>query len=80
MLPRHGLLPPPRKVKATRVWGDVDGKMVSAGIVKCPSRNPLQEIKFIRKASSLNITLEPESGSKEPTVAQLQANGLVASN
>lgn len=74
-----GSLPPAPKGKSYQVWGDVDGKMVSAGIVKCPSRNPLQEIKFIRKASSLNITLEPESGSKEPTVDLLQANGLVAS-
>ena len=75
-----GSLPPAPKGKCYQVWADVDCQMVSAGVVKCPSHSPLQEIRYIKQASSLNITLEPDGGSQEPTVSLLQANGLLASN
>lgn len=73
-----GSLPPPPKGKAYQLWADVDGHMVNAGLLDFDRDRPIQEINFIEKAASLNITLEPEQGSKEPTVALLQANGVVA--
>ena len=73
-----GSLPPPPKGKTYQLWADVDGRMVNAGIVSFHS-GQLQEVRFIDQAASLNLTLEPEGGSKEPTVSLLQANGLLAS-
>ncbi|MBK7408753.1 MAG: anti-sigma factor [Saprospirales bacterium] len=74
-----GSLPPPPKGKTYQLWADVEGHMVNAGTVSCQA-GQLQEIRFIEQAASLNITLEPDGGSKEPTVSLLQANGLLASN
>ncbi|MCB9284066.1 MAG: anti-sigma factor [Lewinellaceae bacterium] len=73
-----GSLPPPPKGKTYQLWADVDGHMVNAGIVEFHA-GQLQEVHFIDKAASLNLTLEPDGGSKEPTVSLLQANGLLAS-
>jgi hypothetical protein len=73
-----GSLPPPPKGKAYQLWADVDNHMVNAGLIQFDRQNPLQEVVFIEQASSLNITLEPDGGSQEPTVSMLQANGLVA--
>ena len=75
-----GSLPPAPKGKTYQVWADVDGKMVNAGTVHCGQTGHLQEITYFPNTASLNITLEPEGGSHEPTVSLLQANGLLASN
>jgi len=75
-----GSMPPAPKGKTYQVWADVDGCMVNAGIVHCGREGHLQEVRFIPNASSINITLEPEGGSEEPTIERLQANGLLASN
>lgn len=71
-------LPPPPKGKCYQLWADVDGHMVNAGLVHFDREKPIQEVAFISNAASLNITLEPEGGSHEPTVDLLQANGPVA--
>ncbi|MBR9920913.1 MAG: anti-sigma factor [Bacteroidetes bacterium] len=71
-------LPIPPKGKTYQIWADVEGEMIDAGIFD-GTNSELQPIAFISNAESLNITLEPEGGSKHPTVALLQANGLVGS-
>lgn len=71
-------LPSPPKGKCYQLWADVEGHMVNAGLVHFDREKPIQEIAFIKNAASLNITLEPEGGSHEPTVDLLQANGAIA--
>ncbi|MFZ2899315.1 MAG: anti-sigma factor [Saprospiraceae bacterium] len=71
-------LPPPPKGKCYQLWADVDGHMVNAGLVHFDRNKNIQEVAFISNAASLNITLEPEGGSQEPSVELLQANGAIA--
>jgi anti-sigma-K factor RskA len=75
-----GSLPCPPKGKTYQVWADVEGHMVNAGVIAFLPNGQLQEVRFIEKAESLNITLEPEGGSEAPTVSLLQANALLAAN
>lgn len=70
------LLPPPPQGKAYQIWADVAGEMVSMGLIDGHSKE-LQPVAFIDGTESLNITLEPEGGSKEPTVTLLYVNGKV---
>ncbi len=65
-------LPPPGK--AYQIWADVEGKMVSMGMADC-RRREIQALRFVENAESFNVTLEPEGGSEEPTVALLCASG-----
>lgn len=67
-------LPPPPQGKAYQIWADVDGEMISMGLVDC-RRRELQPVRFVENAENLNITLEPEGGSDGPTVSHLCANG-----
>lgn len=69
-------LPAPPAGKSYQVWADVDGKMISMGLIDGRSKQ-LQPVAFIEGAESLNITLEPEGGSEEPTVELLYVNGSV---
>ena len=71
-------LPAPPKGKQYQIWADVNGKMISVGLLnrKLPL-DQLATISFIEKAESLNLTLEPEGGSEEPTVSLLVANGII---
>ena len=59
-----------------QLWGDVDGEMINMGLINVNSEE-LQPMAFIEGAESLNITLEPEGGSEEPTVTLLYVNGSV---
>ncbi len=52
-----------------QVWADVDGKMVNMGIL--PHKQGAYELKFLDKASSINITIEPKGGSDHPTVSKI---------
>lgn len=69
-------LPPPPPNQQYQIWADVAGKMISVGLLDW-SKNQWQAIQYLDQATSLNITLEPRGGSKEPTVARLVANGLI---
>ena len=61
-----------------QIWADVDGKMISVGLLNPElPLDQLATISFIEKAESLNLTLEPEGGSEEPTVSLLMANGII---
>lgn len=60
--------------KQFQIWADVAGKMVSLGLLD-NARFTLQNITYLPDAASLNITIEPIGGSKEPSVRLLVANG-----
>jgi len=65
-----GLLPDPPDNQQYQIWADVDGTMVSIGLIETSAQN-LQAIDYIARAESLNITLEPLGGSTNPTISQL---------
>ena len=69
-------LPKPPKGKQYQLWADVEGEMIDMGIFDTETAS-LVSMTFIAHAESLNITLEPEGGSEEPTVELLQANGYI---
>jgi anti-sigma-K factor RskA len=69
-------LPQPPEGKTYQLWADVEGHMINMGVVDF-QREDLQIVKYIENAESLNLTLEPAGGSKEPTVELLYANGEV---
>ncbi|AKA35906.1 anti-sigma factor [Flagellimonas lutaonensis] len=52
-----------------QMWGDVDGEMISMGLL--PTDKDLVMLKYIDKAESLNITIEPAGGNDHPTVEKL---------
>jgi anti-sigma-K factor RskA len=66
----------PPKGKQYQIWADVDGKMISLGLIDLKVVD-FQKINHIDRAVSLNITIEPLGGSKSPNVSQLLANGLI---
>lgn len=72
--PTH--LPAPPQGKTYQMWADVEGRMINMGLVDGNSKG-LQSVSFIEGMESLNITLEPEGGSEEPTVAMLCVNARV---
>ncbi len=72
--PTH--LPEPPKGKTYQMWADVEGRMINMGLIDGHSKK-LQPVAFIEGAESLNITLEPEGGSEEPTVTLLYVNSEV---
>lgn len=69
-------LSPPPDGKVYQLWADVEGKMISMGLIKA-DLDALQSVPFIDHAESLNITIEPMGGSELPTVALLLANGPI---
>ncbi len=59
--------------KCFQIWADVDGEMVSLGML--PNQpNEVVSIPFKLNAESLNVTIEPEGGSEHPTVSDLVAS------
>ncbi len=58
--------------KCYQIWADIDGEMVNLGIIP-KSKNSI-ELKFLKNAKSLNVTIEPKGGSEHPTV-----NNIVSS-
>ena len=59
--------------KVFQMWADVDGKMVSLGILE-KADNKLMSIPYKENASSYNITIEPKGGNEHATVENLVAN------
>lgn len=50
-----------------QMWASVDGNLVPLDILKITKDN-LVEIPYEERMASINITIEPKGGSKEPTV------------
>jgi len=66
-----GLVPLERE-KAYQMWADVDGEMINMGLV--PAGEEYIPLRYIEKAESLNLTVEPAGGSEHPTVQNLITN------
>jgi len=69
-------LPAPPDGKTYQLWADVEGEMINMGVLE--QQTELQRVQYVDHAESLNITVEPEGGSKEPTVELLLANGPIS--
>lgn len=59
-----------------QIWVDVAGKMISIGLI-AQDLAKYQDLVFLENAASLNVTIEPKGGSKEPTVSRLVANRAI---
>ncbi|MDX1478748.1 MAG: anti-sigma factor [Saprospiraceae bacterium] len=59
-----------------QMWADVDGEMISVGVIP-DTDEPLVGITFLENAESLNVTIEPEGGSDHPNVQRLVANVVI---
>lgn len=58
--------------KTYQMWADVEGEMIDMGIVS--NEQDLIALKYIEKAESFNITIEPAGGNDHATVENLVAN------
>ena len=58
--------------KSYQLWADVDGEMINMGLL--PQDEEYIPVRYIDKAESLNITIEPVGGSEHPTVENLISN------
>ncbi len=58
--------------KAYQMWADVEGEMINMGLI--PVGEEYIPLRYIDKAESLNITVEPAGGSEHPTVQNLITN------
>lgn len=68
-------LPAPPDGKTYQLWADVEGEMINMGVLE--QQPEPQRVQYVDHAESLNITIEPEGGSEEPTVELLLANGAI---
>ncbi|NER09137.1 Anti-sigma-K factor rskA [Muriicola jejuensis] len=68
-------LPPLSENETYQMWADVDGEMISMGLV--PTDQELVALAYIDRAESLNITIEPKGGSDHPTVERLISNAYL---
>lgn len=59
-----------------QIWVDVEGKMISIGLIST-NLEKYQDLKYLDEATSLNITIEPLGGSAAPTVSRLVANHAI---
>lgn len=62
-------LPELPKDQTYQMWSDVDGEMINMGLL--PTDKDLVTLKYIDRAESLNITIEPAGGNDHPTVERL---------
>ena len=62
-------LPDLKNTQSYQLWADVDGVMIDMGILN--TGEELIPVKYIDRAESLNITVEPFGGSEHPTVSNL---------
>ena len=66
-------IPDPPSGKCFQLWGDVNGEMISLGVI--PQKpGDFFKINHLTEATSLNITIENEGGSEHPTVTDLVAS------
>lgn len=59
--------------KCFQLWGDVDGEMLSLGVLDQKNLE-FVSIKHLEGVASLNITIEKDGGSDHPNVADLVAS------
>lgn len=59
--------------KCFQLWGDVNGEMISLGVLNQKNLE-FVSINHLEGMASLNITIENEGGSKHPTVADIVAS------
>jgi len=62
-------LPDLRNTQSYQLWADVDGEMIDMGVLE--TGQELIPVRYIERAESLNITIEPFGGSEHPTVSNL---------
>jgi hypothetical protein len=62
--------------KQYQVWADINGEMVSIGLIP-PNSRELISITFLLDAESINITEEEQGGAEHPNVNLLTANGFL---
>lgn len=60
---------PKLKDKDYQMWADVDGKMINMGVINTSEQT--LAMNYIKKAESINITIEEKGGSEHPNVSQL---------
>ena len=65
-------LAPLEREKTYQMWADVEGEMINMGLI--PEGEEYIPLRYIEKAESLNITIEPAGGSEHPTVENLITN------
>ena len=65
-------LQPLTEGRTYQMWADVKGEMINMGLL--PYEEDYIPVRYIDKAESLNITIEPEGGSLHPTVENLISN------
>ena len=70
-----GSLPALPEDKCYQMWADVDGEMLSVGILE-EGDEPVS-IQYYADATSLNITVEKAGGSDHATVANLVTNAIL---
>lgn len=58
-----------------QMWSDVEGEMINMGLLS--PKAELVSLKYIDKAESLNITIEPAGGNDHPTVEKLISNVIL---
>lgn len=68
-------LPELPKDKTYQMWSDVDGEMISMGLLH--SNEEWIPVKYIDKAESLNITIEPAGGNDHATVENLVSQVVI---
>lgn len=69
-------LPPLPENQQYQIWADVEGKMLSIGLID-QDLAKYQDLEFLDNAASLNITIEPKGGSEAPTVSRLVASRVI---
>jgi hypothetical protein len=60
--------------KQYQVWADVNGEMISIGLIP-PNSRELISIAYLLDAESINITEEELGGADDPNISLLMANG-----
>lgn len=69
-------LPEPVAKKQYQLWAIVNGKPVDGGVFEFDTSN-LQTMKNFEEAQAFAITLEPEGGSKSPTLDKMYVLGTL---
>lgn len=65
------ILPPGKQYQ---IWADINGEMVSVGLIP-PNSRELISVAYLLNTESINITEEELGGAEHPNVSLLMANG-----
>ena len=69
-------LPEPPSGMTYQAWADIDGVMIDMGVIADINEDYI-EIRLMKRATSINITLEKAGGSDHPDVTKLYVNGAI---